>query len=87
MNQRQIIRQINRIPRLQFHIKRCAGQPERVAGFKEELARRKAEMKAAGQDDLLKELLSLKIGAEYDDEFKKLEKLLTKHGAEVRQRG
>lgn len=47
MNQRQFVRNIGRIPRLLFHIKRCQGQDERVAGFEVELERRKLEMKLA----------------------------------------
>lgn len=49
MNQRQFVRNIGRIPRLQFHIKRCKakGQDDRVEGFENELERRKMEMKLA----------------------------------------
>lgn len=49
MNQRQFVRNIGRIPRLLFHIKRLKekGQDERVAGFEVELERRKLEMKLA----------------------------------------
>ena len=49
MNQRQYVRNIGRIPRLLFHIKRCEakGQAERVKGFENELERRKLEMKLA----------------------------------------
>lgn len=61
MNDLQLKRNIKRIPRLQFHIKRCSKQPDRVAGFKDELTRRKFEMKAAGKDDLLKDLLAIKL--------------------------
>jgi len=49
MNQRQYVRNIGRIPRLLFHIKRCKanGQDDRVKGFENELERRKLEMKLA----------------------------------------
>ena len=50
MSTRQLQRNIGRIPRLLFHIKRCKGQDERVAGFKHELARRELEMQLAGME-------------------------------------
>ena len=62
MNQRQYVRNIGRIPRLLFHIKRLEKKaPDRVPGFKEELERRKYEMLAAGHGELLKELLKIKL--------------------------
>lgn len=67
MNDLQLKRNIKRIPRLAFHIKRCKGQPDRVAGFKAELERRKLEMKLAGKDDLLAELLTIKLTPFADD--------------------
>ena len=72
MNSLQYIRNIGRIPRLVFHIKRCKGQDERVAGFKEELERRKKEMKIAGHDGVLKGLLGIKLTAQADEDSKKL---------------
>lgn len=72
MNSLQYIRNIGRIPRLVFHIKRCKGQDERVAGFKEELERRKKEMKIAGHDGVLKGLLGIKLTAQADKDSKKL---------------
>jgi hypothetical protein len=70
------MRNIKRIPRLVFHIKRCAGQDERVAGFQDELNRRKNEMKAAGHDDMLKTLLSIKLSSEANEDSKRLQDIL-----------
>lgn len=76
MNKVQLIRQIKRIPRLAFHIKRCADDPERVAAFKEELERREAEMVAAGKKELLKKLQAIQLSPLFDDEAKKLQDIL-----------
>ncbi len=53
MNQRQFVRNIGRIPRLQLHIKRCKalGHDDRVKGFQLELERRKLEMKLADMQE------------------------------------
>ena len=54
MNQRQFVRNIGRIPRILFHMKRITadGDPEkRVPGFKTELERRKMEMKLADMQE------------------------------------
>ena len=72
MNELQYLRNLRRIPRLAFHIKRCAGQDERVAGFKDELERRKMEMTIAGHKDLLAGLLKVKLTPQADDESENL---------------
>ena len=88
MNQRQFVRNIGRIPRLMFHIKRCKGQDERVAGFELELKRRKLEMELAdlqeqsaahpdnykfkNYDEVLKKLLKVKLDHHKTDESEAL---------------
>ncbi len=78
MNDLQYVRNIKRIPRLIFHIKRCKGQDARVAGFKQELERRKMEMKIAGHDQLLKVLLGVKLEAQANADSKKLKGMVSK---------
>jgi len=63
MNQRQFVRNIGRIPRLLFHIKRVKARAKgqtgadkefslkRVAGFETELKRRKLEMELADMQE------------------------------------
>jgi len=71
-------RNINRVPRLIFHIKRCAKDSERCAGFKRELKRREHEMLAAEQDDLLKELKTIKLGSAADSESERLSAIMAR---------
>ena len=63
MNGRQLARNEGRIPRLLMHIERCKAkrQPDRVAGFQAELDRRSLEMRAAGHEKRLKELLKINM--------------------------
>jgi hypothetical protein len=73
MNQRQYVRNIGRIPRLLFHIKRVKAKgpdhADRVAGFEDELERRKLEFQLAERDPemqaifpcTLKDLLKIKL--------------------------
>ena len=65
MNGRQFARNEGRIPALLFHIERCKAkkQPDRVAGFQKELDRRCLEMRAAGHEHRLKELLKINLSA------------------------
>ena len=63
MNGRQLARNEGRIPRLLMHIERCKAkkQPERVKGFQKELDRRCLEMKVAGHEHRLEELLKINM--------------------------
>jgi len=63
MNGRQFARNEGRIPRLLMHIERCTvkKQPDRVKGFQKELDRRCLEMRAAGYEHRLAELLKINL--------------------------
>ena len=68
MNDRQLVRNQGRIPRLLFHIERVKNKPgskadkeKRIAGFKDELHRRCLEMELAGYKDLCDRLLKVKL--------------------------
>jgi len=88
MNQRQYVRNIGRIPRLVFHIKRVKDKgpdhKDRVAGLEEELERRKLEFLLAEHDKnlqaifpmTLKDLLKIKIEAHATPDSEKLEEFV-----------
>jgi len=88
MNQRQYVRNIGRIPRLVFHIKRVKDKgpdyAERVAGFEDELERRKLEMQLMERDATLqaifpmtlKELLKIKLEAHATPDSEKLKEFV-----------
>jgi len=86
MNQRQYVRNIGRIPRLVFHIKRCKdkGQLDRVASLEVELERRKLEFQLAELDTnlqaifplTLKELLKIKLEAHATPDSEKLKEFV-----------
>lgn len=63
MNDRQLMRNRGRIPRLLWHIERCKAkkQGKRVEGFQQELERRCHEMRAAGYEKELEALLKTKF--------------------------
>jgi hypothetical protein len=81
MSDRALKRNIGRIPRLSFLIRKAgkAGQSDRVAGFEQELKRRRYEMLAAGQDDLLKVLLKIKLDSAANKDSARLKALQAKY--------
>lgn len=88
MNQREYVRNIGRIPRILFHIKRIKAKgPDhayRIAGFEEELQRRKLEFQLAELDSALqaifpmtlKELLKIKLEAHITPDSEKLKEFV-----------
>ena len=85
MRERDLIRNIKRIPRLQFHIKRLpkkGASEERIQGFKDELARRKKDMVYHNHEDLLKTLLGVKLSHFADEESERLLVILAEHTPE-----
>lgn len=75
MNQREYIRNIGRIPRILFHMKRI-DDADRIAGFEKELRRRKLEMQLAEHDVLLEKLLTIELEAEATPDSIKLAKMV-----------